>query len=200
MNDIEFKISQFADGELPIEEQGELFKILSIDEEARKIFNEYLSLKSEIKEHYNSIEADLTHIKQPLTKEPAKRNLYRTLFYWSAAAAILVLAGASFMFSRMITMKSEVEALNAGYNSLKSEMEMPKVPQGNFKTALVENKGAVKKKFVVPANKGGQQEKESKIEPQVAKNLNSRLDNIYGNFTQVKITKSDFVIPQMAGN
>ncbi|MFA8344069.1 MAG: hypothetical protein ACEPO8_13945, partial [Rhodothermaceae bacterium] len=49
MQELEFLISQFVDGELDKEEKGKLFKELSINEEARDFFEEYLNLKKEIR-------------------------------------------------------------------------------------------------------------------------------------------------------
>jgi hypothetical protein len=194
------KISQFADGELPIEDQGELFKILSLDEEARKIFNEFLSLKNELKSNYNSIDADLSGVKLPVAVETKKRNIYRTMFYWSAAAALLIFVGASFLFSRILTMRTEVEALNAGYKNIKEKFEEEKAVQNSFKSRLVNIEHPEKNIPAAPVKSKVQIEKNDIPVPQKQRDLSSRLENIYGNYTQVKITKSDFVIPQMAGN
>lgn len=100
MQELEFLISQFVDGELDKEEKGKLFKELSINEEARDLFEEYLNLKKEIR---TSIGKQLT---SPLLFEKKQNSFnYKAAFYSSFAAVVFLIVVSLFSWSSGLTSK-----------------------------------------------------------------------------------------------
>lgn len=85
MEEIEFLISQYVDGELSSEEQKQLFKELSLNSEARKLFEEYLNLKKQINKSFNKKIAD------SFINTDTKTSFNYKLAFYSSVAAILVL-------------------------------------------------------------------------------------------------------------
>jgi len=93
MKDYEFKISQFIDNELQVEEQIELFQFLSKNNEARETLLGFINLKQESKSFYSGMNNKLNENMAIPFKEAdmnrTKEKKRPTLFYYSAVASIL---------------------------------------------------------------------------------------------------------------
>lgn len=200
MKEIELKISQFIDGELPLEEQRELFKVLSLDSEARETFNGFLAMKNSVKLHYSSMETDLSGIKLPLGNAPKSRNIYKPISYFSAAAILIIFIFSGLLFSNFVALQSKFNAVNTEYKSLKETSDYLKKINDFFKTTLVQESKPVIK--VIRSGKFGKTI--TRTEQTIAENkftgVKSKMDDLYNNFTSIKITKNDFILPQMIGN
>ena len=85
MKHYEYEINLFADGELPREDQKELFVHLAECDECRKILADYLLMKERSRE-FCSKNISL------IMNKPSKQNIiYKVGFYTSAAAAVILL-------------------------------------------------------------------------------------------------------------
>jgi len=102
MEHYKFEISQFCDGELEEKETSQLFGHLAGCPECRKVFNEYLFIKEKAKDFCAGKISDSIKNTIPGKDVPAdgRHNLkegkrkglfYKTGFYISAAAAIILL-------------------------------------------------------------------------------------------------------------
>ncbi len=199
MKEIEFKISRFVDGELPLEEQGEFFKTLSLDEDARKILNEFTELKRCIKEHYSGLDINLSSLKVPMNKEPI--NKYKKYFYFSAAAVILILLSSSFFISDLVNTISILNSVQENYINTKSEIERLKKEKDTFKTILAQETNQSKSRIKTAAIKNEDKEKANYIasykiidEKRTTPDVNNKDIQI------IQITKADFLTTQMIGN
>lgn len=114
MKHCEFEISQFVDGELTGEGKNELFRHLSECSECQKVFSEYLELKEKSKDFCaGKISKEIS--KKAFTLNPTvperKRLFYRTAFYISSAAALLLL-----FFT--VTLKPRPEVITKTVNNI----------------------------------------------------------------------------------
>ena len=124
MKDIELQISQFIDNELSDGDQKQLFMALAEDKSVREILSDFMKLKKGIAQHHGNITENLHPIPIPLdqTKSYSKQsNKYKTMFYFSAAAAIVLAMLLS--LSRIESQNNFIQfaALQKQYNSLKIE-------------------------------------------------------------------------------
>ncbi|MBA4318541.1 MAG: hypothetical protein C0412_09080 [Flavobacterium sp.] len=199
MKEIELQISRFIDGELPFEEQGEFFKALSLNEDARNMLNEYSELKRGIKGHYTGLDIDLSSLKVPLNKEP--ENKYKKYFYFSAAASIIILIASSFLFTRFFAFQSEIEQVKEGYIRVNNELEGYKKERDTFKTVLAQE-ARITSPQMVPAvkNKTFKPIPGEKTAINSQRKYTSRIDLNLDAFTTVKITKDDFLVQPIIGN
>lgn len=112
MKNYEEKIGMFLDNELPVEEQPELFAFLSESEVGRKALNDYIEMKSSARSFYSEMETDLPALELPKDADYNKPNYFKPLFYFSAAASIILamlLFFSSFSDSQMHVKYSELQ-------------------------------------------------------------------------------------------
>ena len=204
MKHYELEISRFVDNELPPDEQKMLFAHLTDCEECRGTLSDFMEMKKESRSFYESIDVELKPaIKLPAEVESRKEgNIYKSLFYFSAAASVIL--GLLFLMkqSSVDILESEYSSLKVKYNELISAGN--NVQKNNFtnemKAAGVSSK---KKKVSTSANRV-----KNLAVNKTIKNLPSRiLLNESRHPLQksqqiqiVQVTKNDFLTPQIIGN
>ncbi|MCK9211109.1 MAG: zf-HC2 domain-containing protein [Ignavibacteriaceae bacterium] len=93
MKHYEFEISQFLDNELPADEQKKLFMHLSKCSECAEVLSDFMKMKKDVKSVYNDMNVELKdssalmNLLEPPTK---KRNSYKTMFYFTAVASLML--------------------------------------------------------------------------------------------------------------
>ena len=118
MKDYEFKISQFIDNELSVNEQQELFRFLSESQEGRQTLTEFMEVKKEMKSFYAGMNVELNDseiVAASVSAQNEKEKKYRMMFYFSAAAAIF------FAFMLLVNQFKENPILTK-YQNLQTEM------------------------------------------------------------------------------
>ena len=130
MNDLDYKISMLIDNELDNSEQTELFKMLANDNNARQTFAEYMNMKKEVGSYYSSKTADVTMpVKQPPIIKVKETKVYKTGFYFSAFAGLVMAVLLLFSYADNRVLNSKIEILNADLIGLTDMMK-------DFKTAM----------------------------------------------------------------
>lgn len=209
MKDYEIKISQFIDNELSIDEQQELFCFLSENEDARQTLIDFMEVKKEAKSFYTgmSIEMDgsqIVTISENSKSEKAKK--YKTMFYFSTAAAILL----AFAFllnqfkenpilTKYQNLQTEIITLQEKHNdALNKEAKLLEL--NNQLTIEVQNikteQLAVNKKRKILTPKPEPSKSNIHVKKAKVKNQNNYLANI----PTYAITKDDFLGQQVIGN
>ncbi|MDP3683936.1 MAG: zf-HC2 domain-containing protein, partial [Ignavibacteria bacterium] len=92
MKHYEIEISQFMDNELPADEQKNLFAHLSECGECAKVLSDFLNIKMDVKSVYDDMNVELKNSSAVLKADESltmKRNVYKTLFYYTAAASVI---------------------------------------------------------------------------------------------------------------
>jgi len=199
MEDIELKISSFIDGEMHPDDQAELFKALSLNESARNAFNDLLKIKNGVREHYSSMKPEMPELKLPQSESVNKEGFYRKMFYFSAAAALVVLFGSAFLISNLTNAQKEINSLKQNYMNISNEFKMFKKNNDLQKSLLfTENKTATEKGIV----KFAAINKTEKIK--TGKNAQDKYRDLQDGSREkvitVEITKKDFLTSQMIGN
>lgn len=201
MEDIEFKISQFIDNEMPLEEQGVFFKELSLNAEARFVLNDFLVMKKEISGHYSGMNPDLPAIKISSYSQGKGANLYKRMFYFSAAALILVLIGSAFLFSDLINTRNNLNALKADYTKTGLDLQNSKKDNLPVKTVLAQvSKSSKPRVFHAAVDTKNQAAAEKTGIQNTMPVVRNQMSKYEKDFVAIKITKDDFLIPQMIGN
>lgn len=85
MKHYEFEMSLYIDGELPKEEEANLFSHLTECGECRKVFLSLHKVKKMAKDHFTK------KLEIPDKKEKAEGNIYKYSFYAASAAAVFLL-------------------------------------------------------------------------------------------------------------
>jgi len=205
MKHYELEISQFIDNELTAGEQKKLFAHLSDCEECRAILSDFMEMKKESRAFYEDIDVDLKPvINLPEAVESKKENnIYKPLFYFSAAA--LIILGLLFLLKL-----SNVDKLETQYSSLQLKYNELKTAYSSFKKDDIINSPSSKN---ISSNdekvSSGKKHHGLKKSNYVStKNLSSKsLKENYFKFsrksrqiTVVQVTKNDFLTPQIIGN
>jgi len=206
MKHYEFEISQFMDNELPADEQKNLFAHLSECGECAKVLSGFMNIKMGVNSVYSDMNVELKSsfavidAPEPLTK---KRNIYKTMFYYAAAASVLL---GFFLF----LLEGNQSALENKYLKLQKEnLNL----QNRYTVVLNENQNLTEMnknyfdKLNVQAVKFKAPKSSSRIistmkgSGKTVASINKK--RIPSGFTQVsyaKITNEDFLLPQMIGN
>jgi len=205
MKHYQLEISQFVDNELPADELKKLFVHLSDCEECRGILSDFMGMKKGSKAFYDDIDVDLKPaIKLPAEIVPRKvKNTYKTLFYFSAAASIIL--GLLFLIklSNVDNLETQYSSLQLKYNELRIEHSSSK------KDDIINNSSS--KNISSNDEKVSSEKKHhdfKKSDYVSTKNLSSKsLKENYSKFsgksqqiTVVQVTKNDFLTPQIIGN
>ncbi len=209
MKDYELKISQFIDNELSIDEQQVLFRFLSESQEARQTLADYMEMKNESKSFYAGMNAEMDNSKIVAAEvfvQQKREKKYRTMFYYSVAAAILfafLLLLNQFKQNPILTkyqnLQSEMIKLQEDYTVvLSKQMELIKL-----NNELYEETEELKTAQVVMKNK--QVNKVSKVQPpkinkQKKKPNYKNRNNYMASIPTFTITKDDFLGQQIIGN
>lgn len=209
MKDYEFKISQFIDNELSINEQQELFRFLSESQEAQQILIDFMEMKKETKSFYAgmNIEVDgsqIAAISENSKSEKAKK--YKTMFYVSTAAAVLLafalllnsfkenpfLAKYQNLQTEMVTLQEKyTEALNKEVKLLELNNQLYIETQKLKTTRIVINKNNdIKAPRMKP----------SKVSKNQRNPKHKDHNNYLASIPTYTITKDDFLGQQIIGN
>ncbi len=220
MKHYEQEISQFVDSELPAIVQKELFAHLTECEECRNALSDFMEMKRELETYYENIEIDLSGgINLPVeVKVGKRRNIYKPLFYLSAAASIIL--GLLFLIKL-----SNVNKLESQYSSIKEKYSwlaiMYKgVQSDNLKIQSPENNSSISRKTKIqnadnkiPVNKNNKENPSKNKTVFLAVNkiikhnsnpaIKNKLLKSVGRLQEIKVvqvTKNDFLTPQIIGN
>lgn len=201
MKHYDLEISQFVDNELSVEEQKELFAHLSECQDCRKTLSEFMELKKDSKLFYSQLDVEIEPVKLPAAVEQKKaKNIYRTLFYFSAAASIFL--GILFLLHQTSSYQIEKEysilqtkyiELSKKHDSLNKELNK----------SFVKEKKLIRSKIPSTNNKVG---KFTAINPIVKLSSNASFSTNFKPSQKrqeieiVQITKNDFLTPQIVGN
>lgn len=206
MKHYEFEISQFMDNELPADEQKNLFAHLSECSECAKVLSGFMNIKMGVNSVYSDMNVELKssfaviNAPEPLAK---KRNIYKTMFYYAAAASVLLgfflflLEGnQSTLENKYLKLQKESLNLQNRYTNALNEnqqlVEMNKEYFGKMNLQMVKNNSPKSSSRIITTMKGSDK---------TITSINKK--RIPPGFTQVsyaKITKEDFLLPQMIGN
>ncbi len=204
MKHYELEISQFVDNELPVDEQKKFFVHLSNCEECGRTLSDFMRIKKESKLFYNGMDVDFKRsIKLPETILPKKeKNIYKALFYFSVAASIVL--GILFLLQQLDGNKigTKYSILEAKYTALsKNYFDVLKDKAKNFNALLTTNAETPSKKYILKKTKSVKSSTGNNFLAATDKKI--KLSNKNRNFSSiqvVKITKSDFLTPQIVGN
>ena len=216
MKHYELEISQFMDNELSDDEQKILFTHLSECEECRKTLSDFMEMKKESRLFYENINVELkSAITLPFGVDSKKeKNIYKPLFYYAAAASIIF--GLLFLLQQFdkskiekkyTTLETEYRKLDRNYNqvikgknddisgkTLKENISRQHIP-GNLR-AVGEESGEAAAVNRITYNSAKQSS--SKL---VAEEAGYRRYQLRSREIQVvKVTKSDYLTPQIVGN
>ncbi len=206
MKHYEFEISQFLDNELPADEQKKLFMHLSECSECAKVLSDFMKMKKDVRSVYDDMNVELKdssalmNLLEPPTK---KRNSFKTMFYFTAAASILL----GFF---LILLEGNQSSLKNQY--LQLQKESLKL-QNTYAVVLNE------KRQLTEINKTYFDKMNLLTTPyRLSKTHSPKTSVINGNYKAItsinkkripsggmpvafaKITKEDFLIPQIIGN
>ncbi|NJD23763.1 MAG: hypothetical protein FIA82_14030 [Melioribacter sp.] len=203
MKDIELQISQFIDQELSDTEQRELFTVLSEDEKARRVLSDFMQIKKNTSDHYSNITTNLSQVQIP---QPQIKNLqessskYRTMFYFSLAASIVL--ALLLVWSQSDRNKTEnlYSALYTKYIGLQKQYSL--FSQAKREDVLQNEKQfQISSRQSITRNKSSESEKAKfPIASLSTGRKSERLNKLLDDMLTAKITKDDFLTPQMIGN
>jgi hypothetical protein len=121
MKHYEFEISQFTDGELPPEEETEMFSHLQECSNCRMVFRDYMELKRKNSAFFSGLAADLPVIKLPENKQ-------KTIpLYYAAVASIVLFGLLTYTYLNFISAHGEAVRLHALFAARKTEMPDKKI-------------------------------------------------------------------------
>ncbi|MFA6979273.1 MAG: zf-HC2 domain-containing protein [Ignavibacteriaceae bacterium] len=206
MKHYEFEISQFMDNELPADEQKNLFAHLSDCGECARVLSDFMNIKMGIKSVYDDMNVELKNsfavikAQEPVTK---KRNVYKTMFYYTAAASVLfgfflffLEGNQSALEKKYLILLQERFNLQNKYTIVLNEKQQLTEMNKNYfdKTNLqtVKYKAPKNSYRIITTEKGSYKT--------VASINKKRLPPGFAQVSYTKITKDDFLIPQMIGN
>lgn len=205
VEDLEIKISEYIDGELPENEIQELFSLLAENQKARKVFEDFLKLKKNVSHFYSNIDFNSNPI--PDFREKHTKPKYKSLFYYSAAASIV--------FAVLLLWRFSVSgSMNAQYSELQKEHIKL---QENYTTLLEEKIELIKlnnlvaqklsesNSQVMNSKNSSKSDKKTKSKTIPKKTINKpkssgKMLASLRNVSTVEITKSDFLGGQVIGN
>ncbi|GBD91801.1 hypothetical protein BMS3Abin04_02533 [bacterium BMS3Abin04] len=209
MKDYEIKISQFVDNELPVNEQQELFRFLSESEEARRVLADYMEIKNKTKSFYTDmdVESDDSKIIGAVLGKGDHRKKYKSLFYFSAAAAIvLAFLLLSIFFNNSIEpekyqeLQTKYIALQREYiTALNEKGELAKLNNNlsaEIEEVNVKQLPALHKPVIHKKKLNIKKKRSRKPGGQIFRNRNVYAANI----PVYTITKNDFLGQQIIGN
>ena len=216
MKDYEFKISQFIDNELSVNEQQELFRFLSESQEGRQTLTEFMEVKKEMKSFYAGMNVELNDseiVAASVSAQNEKEKKYRMMVYFSAAAAIF------FAFMLLVNQFKENPILTK-YQNLQTEMIKlqenhsdvlsKQIELVRMNTQLYEETEKLKTAQMV-INKKSDKKVQRADSPMINKQKNKKesshtSDNSSSmvaalqNIQRIEITKNDFLGGQIIGN
>ncbi|MCF7859565.1 MAG: hypothetical protein K9N07_09645 [Candidatus Cloacimonetes bacterium] len=208
MKNYEEKISMFLDNELPVDEQPELFAFLSESEDGRKALNDYMELQSSTRSFFSEMEVDLPALELPKDADYNKPNYFKPLFYFSAAASIILamlLFFSPFSDSQMITKYSELQRelidLQESYKkSLQTNIDLIKRNDEIVSQIQKADQQRNEREVIqVSRQKNSEPNSAPKINPQ-AKQLTAKKNNYLASVPTYKITDDDFIGRKIIGN
>jgi len=203
MKHYDYEISLFIDGELPDEEQNKLFEHLAECYECRSALVEFQSTKIKSKSYYGAQlpEANGTIIPMAPEVKTAKTNIFKTAFYIAAAACMLI--GLLFLMNQMQQdkLKYKLANLETKYSLLENNFKqasIQKQDEVNVKEASTEKvKNFHAKKL--PGKSEIQNIKPNSVKMKT-ENRKSDYAQYFSSLKTERITKNDFLIPQLIGN
>ncbi len=209
MKHYEFEISQFVDNELNVAEQKKLFLHLSECETCRETLSDYMGMKKDAKLFYNEIKFTAANPTKFLIESDKKRNNYKALFYIAAAASIILCFALISQLNSKNNFKESLNAVQAKYALLHQNYDDLNnsliAKEKEFKIA--EDKNTHDMNYAVSSNKNLQIKSFAVKNKTEGKKQNIRSDNrvvhsatAFNNISIVKVTKNDFLTPQIAGN
>ncbi len=199
MEDLELKINMLADGELSNSEQVELFAELSNNEEARKIYNEALSLKRGVASHYSQVHADLAPFNYPKLQPVVigKAKVYKYASYISTAAAVILVMLLAMSKSENRNTADRLKKMQNDLSLVKSDYEK----LSNIQTVKQQIKPSVS---FVKTNTKAKRNNKGTIQNLTVVNssipISDRYYKLMENRPTVKISKEDFLASQIVGN
>ncbi len=208
MKHYELEISQFVDNELPEHGRKELFVHLAECEECGRVLADYMEMKSGSRSFYENMEYEPEHpVNLPVLPQRTKeRNIYQAMFYFAAAASVVL--GLMFFMQQSSTntitqkykmLKTEYGKLDFNYNQAIKEV---KTAEENYAPQNIPNdikRGKEKSKKAQAAGRMAY-----KNTRQNTTDLTAENKDYMGNRPQlirvVKVTQSDYLTPQIVGN
>lgn len=213
MKHYDFEISRFIDNELSAGEQKELFSHLSNCEECRNILSDFMEMKKGTESYYDNLPVELKSPVKLLTGDTVirKRNIYRSLFYMSVAASIILgilFLSKLFAIDRLETKYSALEVKYAGINTDnkgKSQKEFNITTKINNTSFREKGNISSRRNHVIMQDKNkpkllAANKIEKNPSPDVLKNNNSRFSQKPQEIQIVRVTKNDFLTSQIVGN
>ncbi len=199
MKHFELEISQFVDNELFADEQKELFAHLSECEDCRKTLIDFMQMKKESKSFFNELDAELKYIKLP-TVQNKKINIYKTAFYISTAAAVLLGVLFFLLQSNNTLIEKNYEMLETKYKTLNTKFDS--VNKETITTGVKE-KSFVRNKIPSAKNKTIKIVAVNPVKDLSSNTLEDKKFKTSNRAQKIKIvqvTKKDFLTPQIVGN
>lgn len=206
MQDYELKISQFIDNELPVDEQKELFLHLADNEEARESLSDYMQMKVEAKQHYESIRVALNEPKILATNvahatEQNRRYMY--MFYFSAAASVVFAFLWLYTYFLPNPLLPEYYKLQSDYISLQEEHSgalSEKIELVNINSYLYDENEKLRSRQISLIKEVKKQLVEKVVSTNEIRERPPRKNNYLASIPSVKITEDDFLGPKIIGN
>ncbi|MCX6151160.1 MAG: hypothetical protein NTX22_11590 [Ignavibacteriales bacterium] len=209
MKHYEYEIILFLDSELEKENQKELFTHLTLCEECRTLLYEVMDLKNKSKKFYEGIIPELNEVLLPTTtlQKRREKNIYRPLFYFATAACFLL----GFLFLLNKTKENELQ------NKLTSLEKYNAIIENDFRKTSEQKLNAVTLKAPLDEKIEYHQKNINNIVKKVppkSKTTTAKPDSYtakseirrsdYAQYLSSlkteRITKNDFLIPQLIGN
>lgn len=201
-----FEISQFVDDELSVEDQQMLFFHLAECKDCREILSEYIDIKNGVKSFYNDMDIELKSPAASISYIRLKRNIYKPMFYFSAAA--LILLGFIFLFTQLTgkNTSNKYEKLWVDYTKLKNDYgnvfneknNLVKELEKERQSRTINDRQNSLKKFI--SSNEAKIKKKEHVFYFAKKVRKDRREISLSSITTVKITKEDFLFPQLIGN
>ncbi|MGA7722567.1 MAG: zf-HC2 domain-containing protein [Ignavibacteriaceae bacterium] len=213
MKHYDLEISRFIDNELSANEQKELFSHLSNCEDCGKILSDFMEMKQNSRSFYENLSVVLNKtFDLPFgTTQKKGEKLYKLLFYFSAAASIIL--GAMFLYksTSVVRLETKYSALELKY--LRTDIAKNNSHQNDFnnKSKIIDITSKEKSELSVQKNYSTSQKKnklkiinsiksEKNLPPADVKNGYSKLSQRSQEIQIVQVTKNDFLTPQVVGN
>jgi hypothetical protein len=206
MKDLEFKISQFIDNELPADEQKELFLYLAEDADARETLSDYMQMKSEARQHYESINVTLDEPKvlsTGIAHAVEEKRRYMYMFYFSAAASIIFALLVLYNYLQPNPLLPDYYNLQKDYIQLQEEYSRAlsdKIELVNMNSQLFDENEKLRSKQILSSDHEKEQFSENNVRRNEAVTTPLRKTNYLASIPSVQITENDFLGPKIIGN
>jgi len=217
MKDYELKISQFVDGELSADEQYELFLFLSENPDTQQTLADYMEMKNKTKSFYAGMNVEMDNSKiiaAGISVQKRGEKQYKTMFYFSVAAAILLVFLFLFnqfkhdpILTKYQNLQSEMIKLQENYTTMLSrQMELIKLNNQLYeetkmlKTAQITTKKEHVQKVQKVRSAKMNKQKTNKRKPPYTARYSGKMVASLQNVQTIEITKDDFLGGQVIGN